>query len=504
MAETINGIVEMRQDTEANYISNNTVLYEGEMALATDTKVLKVGDGTSTWAQLNPATNIYGIYKNGSLFNASRLGEPVSLGYQSGVGDHVVVESFNTLTSLEGGGFTEPIIGVWAEDGVQPNASGKVLLRGIGQVEVRTAAEAGDRIMQGVAYQPGAKAYNVLMIANSTATVDSTLTLAQPIISSEYQTVDILAGDTPADIVEKIGAVTFSGYNTLVYPNAPHPLMVIFFAQDPEQKFIFTESDAFSLDNADDWFDNATIMGSIGAEEGGAKYETGRVRLSSSTCPSDGTISITLPGESTPITRVCTAGDTRSAVYADLIASAPGTYTLFTASSSGSSLFYRANTAESKSSSLTFDGGDTGWTNTGGDFWQVVGSDPDSNGADIVSPDLDDYCFGTVLETTTEAGYATVLVEGSNTPSNAMSSPYQFESATAVDIWTRSAAIAVEISGTAEITTINKMGCNTLTVLPTGEWTLATGGNIATASTAVVGKPMVLVYGSDFLWHPSY
>lgn len=501
--EVVNGIVEHRQDTESNYISNNTVLYAGEIALATDTGILKVGDGTKEWDELDPINNIYKSFRNGHQFNPSRMGEPVRLQHNpTSNQDEAVVQSSGDIQS-----FTAPttaIAGVWAEDGVLPGAEGKVLLRGVGQVEVRQAVEAGDRIMQGQPFIPAGKAYNAIMIGDYDATADNTLYINQPIVSADCATVEILTGDTPAEIVAKIGAVSFAGFDTLTYPNTPSPLMVIFFAQDAGQKFILTGVDCFFTDTGDNWFDNAMVMGSIGAEEGGARNETGRIRFSSSTCPSNGTISITLPGETTPITRVCTAGDSRTSVYTDLIANAPSTYTLFRASSTASSLFYRANTAESKSGQLTFDGGDTGWTNTGGTYWQVLGSDAQDNGASVVSSDSDAYCFGTVLETIDQSGYTTVLVDGSNTIEASTSSPQSIESAGTIDISNRSASVPVEISGTAEITTINKMGHGMQVVLPTGEWTLATGGNIAAASTAVVGKVMTLVYGSDNLWHPSY
>lgn len=45
--------IQLRRDTEANYISENTVLASGEPAFATDTKVLKIGDGTSNWSALD-------------------------------------------------------------------------------------------------------------------------------------------------------------------------------------------------------------------------------------------------------------------------------------------------------------------------------------------------------------------------------------------------------------------------------------------------------------------
>ena len=44
----------IRRDTEANWQSANPVLEEGELGVATDTFVVKVGNGISTWNQLVP------------------------------------------------------------------------------------------------------------------------------------------------------------------------------------------------------------------------------------------------------------------------------------------------------------------------------------------------------------------------------------------------------------------------------------------------------------------
>ena len=43
----------LRNDTAANWTAANPVLGQGEVGLETDTKKLKVGDGTTAWSQLN-------------------------------------------------------------------------------------------------------------------------------------------------------------------------------------------------------------------------------------------------------------------------------------------------------------------------------------------------------------------------------------------------------------------------------------------------------------------
>lgn len=54
-----------------------------------------------------------------------------------------------------------------------------------------------------------------------------------------------------------------------------------------------------------------------------------------------------------------------------------------------------------------------------------------------------------------------------------------------------------KVTGTTEITTINPPFTGFVghvTLVPTGAWTTATGGNIATAHTAVANRPVFLYY----------
>lgn len=66
------------------------------------------------------------------------------------------------------------------------------------------------------------------------------------------------------------------------------------------------------------------------------------------------------------------------------------------------------------------------------------------------------------------------------------------------------------VSGTTAISTITvpanfSGGAGQITLVPTGLWTTATGGNIALASTAVVNKALIMTYDStSALWYPSY
>ncbi len=48
--------IQVRRDTAANWASANPILASGEFGYETDTGKLKVGNGTTTWSQLDYVT----------------------------------------------------------------------------------------------------------------------------------------------------------------------------------------------------------------------------------------------------------------------------------------------------------------------------------------------------------------------------------------------------------------------------------------------------------------
>lgn len=58
MATTVDQVVikriKVRIDSEANWIANSTVLNDGELGISKPDRILKMGDGVSTWVQLDP------------------------------------------------------------------------------------------------------------------------------------------------------------------------------------------------------------------------------------------------------------------------------------------------------------------------------------------------------------------------------------------------------------------------------------------------------------------
>ncbi|NLF83437.1 MAG: hypothetical protein GX568_05590 [Candidatus Gastranaerophilales bacterium] len=66
---TLCGVIQVKNDTGANWASNNPTLAQGEMGLETDTNKFKFGDGTTVWSSLPYAGGganssfKYGLYK---------------------------------------------------------------------------------------------------------------------------------------------------------------------------------------------------------------------------------------------------------------------------------------------------------------------------------------------------------------------------------------------------------------------------------------------------------
>lgn len=65
-------IIQMRRDTNAAFALAGTVLASGEPAFATDTRMLKVGDGVTPWSSLLPV-NMSGVISFPSLIGSSNI-----------------------------------------------------------------------------------------------------------------------------------------------------------------------------------------------------------------------------------------------------------------------------------------------------------------------------------------------------------------------------------------------------------------------------------------------
>ena len=97
--------IQIRRDTAANWTAANPVLADGEWALETDTRLLKLGDGTTAWDSLD--------YFSGGVVNlvdlqdvaAANRVEGSVLSYDASRAKFVADSLTTKLTLTDGGNF---------------------------------------------------------------------------------------------------------------------------------------------------------------------------------------------------------------------------------------------------------------------------------------------------------------------------------------------------------------------------------------------------------------
>lgn len=95
--------LKVRQDTAANWASKNSVLSAGEFGYDTTNKVLKIGDGTTAWANL-VALKTEGGGASIAIYAATAAESEKAVGYTRGGEIDAEFKKIKTrLTALEGG-----------------------------------------------------------------------------------------------------------------------------------------------------------------------------------------------------------------------------------------------------------------------------------------------------------------------------------------------------------------------------------------------------------------
>lgn len=112
MGITINGNLKIRRDTQSNWVSYNPVLLEGEIGFETDTRKIKVGNGTSNWNDLDYI--YYGSGGGGSdvtLYPHLTVISPVGCTVTAKKGDSTVTLTDSNNSGSYGGELTS--FGTW-------------------------------------------------------------------------------------------------------------------------------------------------------------------------------------------------------------------------------------------------------------------------------------------------------------------------------------------------------------------------------------------------------
>ena len=111
----LNQRVQLRRDTSANWTSGNPVLKSGEIGYETDTKQLKIGDGTTYWVDLayfasDDPINL-GTGTTGSYVASIVAGTGITLTNNSGEGSTPTVAVDTTAIQAKVSGVTDTEIG---------------------------------------------------------------------------------------------------------------------------------------------------------------------------------------------------------------------------------------------------------------------------------------------------------------------------------------------------------------------------------------------------------
>jgi hypothetical protein len=98
-----NHLIQIKRDTAGNWFSNNPILAIGEVGFETDTKYLKVGNGTSAWNDLSyiqiPSANVIGFE---NVDNTADIDKPVSTLQQTAIDDSLqLAKDYSDVLRLE-------------------------------------------------------------------------------------------------------------------------------------------------------------------------------------------------------------------------------------------------------------------------------------------------------------------------------------------------------------------------------------------------------------------
>lgn len=97
--------IQIRRDTAANWTAANPVLANGEWALETDTRLLKLGDGVTAWTALDYfTTGVRNLVDLDDVLAANRV-EGSVLSYDASSAKFVADSLTTKLTLTDGGNF---------------------------------------------------------------------------------------------------------------------------------------------------------------------------------------------------------------------------------------------------------------------------------------------------------------------------------------------------------------------------------------------------------------
>ena len=228
-------IIQLRNDTAANFTTYNPVLAQGEIGLELDTKKIKVGDGVKTWNQLdywvgpltseqviaalgytpydssNPDGYISGITSSDVIeaLGFTPYSDANPDGYISGItsSDVTTALGYTPYDSSNPAGYTDNVGTVTSVNNVQP-VNGNVTIDLSGKVDKTTTA---DRV-----YGTDAQGNQTTYDKNSFGQVDDVTVGGTSVVTNKVAVLGSMAGETASDYATAAqGALADSAIQTI-------------------------------------------------------------------------------------------------------------------------------------------------------------------------------------------------------------------------------------------------------------------------------------------------
>ena len=204
-ATTVNVQFQLRADTAANWTAENPILLANEFALETDTKKLKVGDGTTAWTSL---AYFPSIVTGGTVLGNLEIGSTGTLTFEGST-----VNGFETTLAV-----TDPT----ADRTITlPDQSGTVVVSGnasIVDADIAAGAEiAVSKLANGTVNQvlvtdgTDVSWSDDLTLAGNLTVNGTTTTVNTETLTVKDKNIELAVVDTPTDVTADGGGITLKG-----------------------------------------------------------------------------------------------------------------------------------------------------------------------------------------------------------------------------------------------------------------------------------------------------